>query len=162
MGRTKILFLLAAAILAIIAMAGCSRLAIASFPSSQAKGKRLLVTLGNCGPADGPRCAQVHLSLARHYLDIKPLTRTAIDNAARELAMAAQDPGMAVQIRPWRRLTRSWKRQDLALKTCRNRQARTATRIANLQEQNLRISGRLHRLESLLQQEAQKTVTRQH
>ncbi len=163
MGSVRLLFLLTGAVLAAVAMAGCARLALSPSSSySQGTGRGLLEDLGNCGPADGPRCAGIHLSLARYYLDVTPLTRTAVDNADRELAMAAQNPGMAAHVRPWRRLASAWKKQELALETYRKQRTASATRIANLQKQNRRIAGRLHRLESLLQQEARKTVTRQH
>ena len=72
-------------------------------PLSETPRPELLKALHNCGPAESANCANIHLALANSYLSSGPLNKTALDNAARELGMAAQNQDLASQILPLRR-----------------------------------------------------------
>lgn len=157
----KRLLVVLAAILLLSACAQRLPPAPATTVSTQA---RLLQSLAHCGAASSYACAQIHLDLARHYLQAQPLTPNAIAAARSELAMAAQNPEMAQEVQPWRNLLTSWQQSAPPPRSCPDSAANNtlAAQIAHLKAENTAQKQQLDRLNSLLQSEAQKSLQGKH
>ncbi|MHB8247719.1 MAG: hypothetical protein ACYDCX_02360 [Acidithiobacillus sp.] len=118
----------------------------------------LLGRLQNCGPAAGASCAEVHLALAESYLRSDPITQTALDNAASELALAAQNPEVGRETAPLYRSVQGWRD---ALRKRRDAEAQldaAQTQLHDAKAQLDTTNARLARLESLLRHKAQDTL----
>ncbi len=124
---------------------------VARTPVSQ-----LLQELRSCGSPTGEGCAQVHLRLAQQYLEQTPLNGSAIGNADRELQMAAQNPKIAQEVRPWRNLIAAW--QQLAARqapqVATGSQRSCQEKLSQLQAAKEAAETRLSKIEGLLQREA--------
>ncbi|PKY12144.1 hypothetical protein B1757_02045 [Acidithiobacillus marinus] len=118
----------------------------------------LLLALHHCGIANSLACTHIHLALANSYLNSSSLNKTTLDNADRELDLAAQNQKLALQTRSLRRVVRALLENQILLQQYKSRlqqsqlQTQTALKEAHTAET------RLHQLESLLQHHAEKTL----
>lgn len=127
-------------------------------PTPSSSRSTLLGRLQNCGAAAGAGCAKVHLALAESYLRADPITPTALDSAASELALAAQNPEVARETAPLYRSVQGWRD---ALRKGREAEARLDAARAQLHDTTARLNAadaRLARLEGLLRHKAQDTL----
>lgn len=118
----------------------------------------LLARLQNCGPAAGASCAKVHLALAENYLRADPVTPTGLDNAASELALAAQNPEIGRETAPLYHSVQGWRD---ALHKRREAEAQldaAKTQLHDTKAQLDATNARLARLENLLRHKAQDTL----
>ena len=118
----------------------------------------LLARLQNCGPAAGASCAKVHLALAESYLRADPVTQTGLDNAASELALAAQNPEIGRETAPLYYSVQGWRD---ALHKRREAEAQldaAKTQLHDTKAQLDATNARLARLENLLRHKAQDTL----
>ncbi|OFC35206.1 hypothetical protein [Acidithiobacillus caldus] len=149
-------------LLVLPALAACAQILPSAEPAASSSRAQLLTELGHCGAADGVDCARIHFALARGYLQQAPLTSTSVDNAARELQMAAQNPKVAEEIQPWQNLiaySRSLQRRRLScLPTELPKAAHPATAPAKSAAE-ASAAQRLQRLEQLLHQQAEESLT---
>ncbi len=140
-------------------LSGC----VQRLPATQPrKAQPLLQALADCGAAGSLACGKIHLALARQYLEQPILTRTSVAAANSELNLAAQNPALATQIEPWRRLTASWLKLAARPSSPDGQQsASTATLRAQLQQlkaENAAHQEKLAQLNSLLHSEAKKSL----
>ncbi|MBU2760234.1 hypothetical protein [Acidithiobacillus sulfurivorans] len=127
-------------------------------PLSETPRPELLKALHNCGPAESANCANIHLALANSYLSSGPLNKTALDNAARELGMAAQNQDLASQILPLRRSVNALLQNITLLQQDKVRIQQSKAQAIAAQNAADAAQARLQRLESLLHQHAEKTL----
>jgi hypothetical protein len=127
-------------------------------PLSETPRPELLKALHNCGPAESASCANIHLALANSYLSSGPLNKTALDNAARELGMAAQNQDLASQTLPLRRSVNALLENITLLQQDKVRIQQSKAQAIAAQNAAEAAQARLQRLESLLHQHAEKTL----
>ncbi|WP_226857126.1 hypothetical protein [Acidithiobacillus concretivorus] len=127
-------------------------------PLSKTPRPDLLKALHHCGSAESASCAHIHLALANSYLSSGPLNKTALDNAARELGMAAQNPDLASQTLPLRRSVNALLENITLLKQEKVRIQQSQAQAIAAQNAAGAAQARLQRLESLLHQHAEKTL----
>ena len=130
----------------------------APLPLSETPRPELLKALHDCGPATSASCANIHLALANSYLSSGPLNKTALDNGARELSMAAQNQDLASQTLPLRRSVNALLENITLLKRDKVRIQQSKAQTIAAQNAADAAQARLQRLESLLHQHAEKTL----
>lgn len=151
-------------LMALPTLAACAQILPSAQPAPNSSRAQLLADLGHCGAADGVDCARIHLALARSYLQQTPLNRTSVDNAGRELQLAAQNPSVAAEIRPWQNLVAYSRSQQHGL-SCPPAEATRSPRPAAPATTPARSAAeesaaqRLQRLEQLLHQQAQESLS---
>ncbi len=115
----------------------------------------LLNDLTHCGAATSAPCARIHVALADEYLRSEHLNATALDNAARELALAAQNRDAAIETRSLRRVIRILQQRSVVQDACH-------ARLKSAQAQAAAAQARLDRLENLLRDHAEKSLDHPH
>jgi len=142
-------------------LAACAQIVPPQRPAPSAGRSQLLAELGRCGAADGVACARIHLALAKSYLEQAPLTATSIDNAGRELQLAAQNPELAAEVRPWQNLiayARSLPRRSPVCPPAETSKVPRAVTAPAQSAAEASAAERLQRLEQLLHRQAQESL----
>ncbi|OCB02554.1 hypothetical protein BBC27_12535 [Acidithiobacillus ferrivorans] len=117
-----------------------------------------LSDLAHCGQATSAACARIHVALANAYLSNGPLDSTALGNAARELGLAAQNKEVAAKTLPLRRIVHVLQERTATNYACIAELRKTRTQLAATHAQSAAAQARLHRLENLLHDHAEKSL----
>lgn len=127
-------------------------------PLSELSQHRLLQELHQCGQPDSLNCAKIHSALAEWYLSSGALNHTALNNATRELSMAAQNHDIAMATRPLRRTLSALIESRNAAQHCALQLRAAKDQTATAQANATTAQSRLQRLEALLHHHAEKSL----
>ncbi|MHB8235931.1 MAG: hypothetical protein ACYDDD_00480 [Acidithiobacillus ferrivorans] len=117
-----------------------------------------LSDLAHCGQATSAACARIHVALANAYLSSGPLNSTALGNAARELGLAAQNNEVAAKTLPLRRIVHALQEHTATKDACIAKLRKARAQLAAGQAQSAAAQARLHRLENLLHDHAERSL----
>ncbi len=114
--------------------------------------------LAHCGLATSTACARIHEALADAYLRSGPLNSTALGNAARELGLAAQNNEVAAKTLPLRRIVHALQEHTATKDACIAALRKARAQLAATHAQSAAAQVRLHSLENLLHDHAEKSL----
>ncbi|MBU2849678.1 hypothetical protein [Acidithiobacillus ferrivorans] len=139
-------------------LSACAQITPPTPPLPRATRNIPLSDLAHCGQATSAACARIHVALANAYLSNGPLDSTALGNAARELGLAAQNNEVAAKTLPLRRIIHALQEHTATKDACIAELRKARAQLAAAHAQSATAQARLHRLENLLHDHAEKSL----